>query len=220
METQKTRAVVASGCPEAQNLLDDLIERNGDAVTVGRATNVSEALVLARKISPDIVIVDCYLPYKVGTGDLRMSRMGGLDTAQAISEELAGTKVVLLNNLDTLSRQGHSYPGGNGKVYSIRSQGTDVSFALPDIRRESNRPNEPVFAFIEAKQQTHLTRMKMSLWDRVTLFGVLAVAGGWFLTLTVMFAQAGIILATAGAVMLLLGFLGKKFTSRWRLRRQ
>lgn len=214
MERQKTRAVLASEHPEVQSFLHDLIEKDGDAVTVGRAKNVSEALVLAKKISPDVILIDSYLPYKVGMDKLRMSRMGGLDTAQAISQEVADTKVVLLNNLDAFFRQGRSVLS-NGKTYAMKSQGTDISLALPDLRRETKHPNEPIFAFIEEQSEIPMKLAKIGFWDWMTLAGVIAVAAGWFLTLTMVLATAGIVITAAGGVMLLTGFIRKKVKA-WR----
>src|SRR3972149_5049868 len=95
------RVVLASERPQVQNLLVDVVEEEPGAVVVGQAENAIKALVLVENLRPDVAIIDSNLPYSVGMDRLALSRMSGLDIAQAICQTTPGTCVVLINNLDT-----------------------------------------------------------------------------------------------------------------------
>ena len=57
---------------------------------VGQAGDGQEALVLARRLQPDVVLMDIKMPV-----------LGGIPTTRRISEELPDTKVIILTTYDT-----------------------------------------------------------------------------------------------------------------------
>jgi CheY-like chemotaxis protein len=216
MKRQNVRVIVASEYPEVQYFLRGLVEETGEVITVGQAQDASEALTLARNLRPDIAIIDCYLPYVVGVDTIPMSRVGGLDIAQTIFEEIPNTKVILLNNLESgiLSECGLN-TDVNTRC-SIVSKGANIPQALQNPSDEVVPPNALVFANIEVKPSVPLEQKNISLSDKAIFFGGLSFAGGWLLIITIMFAQAGIFLTIAGAVALLFGLIGKQAPSLWR----
>ena len=216
MQRQNVRVIVASEYPEVQYFLREVVEEKGGVVTVGQAQDASEALTLARNLRPDIAIIDCYLPYVVGFDTIPLSRIGGLDIAQTISEDIPNIRVILLNNLDTGVLPDRSLSSHVGVSYSIVSRGANIPLALQDLRHKMVQPNTLVFANVEAKPRASLRRKDASLCDKAIFFGALGIAGGWLLTITMIFAPAGVPIALAGAVAVFLGLVGKLTASLWR----
>jgi CheY-like chemotaxis protein len=183
---------------------------------VGQAQNASTALTLVRNLRPDVAIIDCYLPYSRGLDTVPLSRIGGLDIAQTISEELPNMKVILLNNLNTEISTESSLHSGIDSTYSIDSQGANIPLMLQDPRHEAVQSNALVFASIEAKPRAPLSQRTASLSDKAIFFGGLGIGVGWILTITIIFAPAGVPLAIAGGAILVLGLTGKLTPSWWR----
>lgn len=216
MKRQNVRVMVASEHPEVQYFLRGIVEEESEVITIGQAQDATEALTLARNIRPDVAIIDCYLPYVVGVNTIPMSRIGGLDIAQTISEEIPNTKVILLNNLDMGVLPDYRSNIDVGASYSIVSNGANIPSALEDLSDEVVTPNALVFANIEVRPIATLKSKNASLSDKAILFGGLGLAGGWLLTITIMFAQVGAFLALAGVAILLFGLSGKLIPSLWR----
>jgi CheY-like chemotaxis protein len=217
MKRQNVRVIIASEYPEAQDFLQGVVEGEQGVVTIGKSKDVYETLALARNLKPDAAIIDSYLPYVFGFDTLPLSRIGGLDVAQAISGEIPNTKVILLNNLDTGILLHHNSGSGNGTTYSIVSKGANVLFTPHDLSDKLVQPNALVFANVEVKPERFFSSTKVtSLCDKAIFFGGLGVAVGWLLTITVIFSLAGVPLALAGVVTLFLGLAGKLTSKLWR----
>jgi DNA-binding NarL/FixJ family response regulator len=66
--------------------LKSLIEKEKDLEVVGMAENGRQALMLTRKLKPDVVILDIAMP-----------DLNGIDTARQIADEMPGVKIVALS---------------------------------------------------------------------------------------------------------------------------
>ncbi len=209
---RNVRVIVASEYPEVQYFLRGVVEQGGGAVTVGQAQDASAALALAKNLKPDVALIDCYLPYALGFDDIPLSRIGGLDTAEAISKEIPNMRVILLNNLDTAIMTDRTMDLDNSSIYSIVSRGASVPLLRRGLSDKVVQLSALVFAKVEAKPGPSLKREATSLYDKAIFFGGLSVAGGWLLIITIMLAPAGVFLALVGAVILFLGLLGKLTT--------
>lgn len=216
MKKQNVRVIIASEYPEVQYFLRGVVEKGGDVITVGQAKDASEVLTLVRNLRPDVAIIDCYLPYVCGLDTILLSRIGGLDIAQTISEEIPKIRVILLNNLDTLILPERGLGSDVDGIYSIVSKGANVPFAPQDPGDKLVQPGALVFASVEAKSGASISRRDASLSDKAIFFGALGILGGWLLTITMIFAPAGVSLALAGAATMLLGLAGKLNASWWR----
>lgn len=209
MEKQSVRVVLASEYPQVRHLLSRVIEREDGVDVVGEAPNTTKALALVRNLRPDVAVIDSDLPHVVGLEAIPLSRINGLDTAQAIFRETPDTRVILLNNLDTGVLADPNLSRRAAAAFSIESMGTDISLAPSDGYRDLTQPNALVFAKLEMKPTVALQQKITSTSDKVIFFGALGVAGGWLLTLTMFLAPAGIPLAIAGGITVFLGLVGK-----------
>ena len=200
MERHNVRVVLAAECPEVRHFLRDAVEGDGGAVIVGQAENASKALDLARHLRPDAAIIDCHLPHAVGLDTVPLSRTGGLDTAQAISEEIPNTKVILLNNLDWgVLPDSHSGPDVTA-VLATNGIGGDAPLVLQDLCQDVVTPNALVFASVEARPVAFARENVTSLSGVQMLCGGLGILGGLTLIAALAFAEAWPVLALAGAV--------------------
>ncbi|MBI4282978.1 MAG: hypothetical protein HY663_00750 [Chloroflexi bacterium] len=217
MEKQKLRVVVASEHPEVRYFLRGMVEREGQAVIVGQAENAVKALTLVRNLRPDVALIDCYLPHAVGLDSVALSRMGGLDTAQNISEEIPNTKVVLLRNLDAKDLSENSLAASDVAFLSKGLEGVDLPFTLHERREWAPSHGSLVFVDVEIKPQV-AEQQKVKLSYKTVLFAILGTLGVLFLIFAVTFG-GGIFLALAGVAAMFVG-LAVKLTSSWLAKRK
>ena len=130
------RVLLASERPQVQNLLVDVVEEEPGAVVVGQAENAIKTLVLVENLRPDIAIIDSNLPYSVGMDRLALSRMSGLDIGQMICQKLPGTRVVIVNNLDTQVLSEVSLSRNSQAFFSRERRGGNTAFKLEELWHE------------------------------------------------------------------------------------
>ena len=215
MKRQSVRVIVASEYPDVRHFLREAIEREPGAVIVGQAENAARALSLARKLRPDVAIIDSCLPHTFGLDAVPLSRIGGLDTALATSEEIPNIRVVLLSNLDTEVLPDHGLSSGSGPIFSREVMGARIPFTIPELCHGAEATDTLVFADIETKPRTSFRKKITSMSDKAIFFGGLGILGGLALMLTVILAGSGIFLALAGVATILLGLAGKLAASLW-----
>lgn len=216
MQEESLRAIVASEYPKVQHVLREVIEEGSGVITVGQAQNTSQALMLARNLRPDVVVIDCFLPHIFGLDNILQSRMGGLDAAQTISEEMPSVKVILVNNVDTLTLPGSSPGLDNYLIRDNENRKTDIRLILQHGQDQVTPPTEIIFAHVMASPRASFMRKSSSLSDKLVFFGGFGIAAGWLLTLTVMLAPAGVPIAIAGVVTVLMGVTEKLIGKLWR----
>ncbi len=214
-QNQSLRVIVASEYPRARDFLKQVIEKEEGAFLVGQAPDVTKALTLARNLRPDAAIIDCYLPYFVGLDTDRLSGMGGLDTAQTISEEIPNTRVILLSNLDEKVLPEHSLGPDVVAFFSRETIGANIPFTLQGLYHEAGQPSALIFANVEVKLPSVLRQKVANISDKAILFGGLGILVGLSLMATVVLAGAGFYLAIAGGTTMVLGMLGKVATALW-----
>lgn len=215
MRRQNVRVVLASEYPEVRYFLREAVEGEAGAVIVGQAENATKALTLARNLRPDVAVIDSSLPHVVGLDTVPLSRIGGLDTAQAIAEEIPNIRVIMVNNLDVkvLSERGFSVD--SVASFSRERKEAKIPFTLQELYQETEPLPSLVFAEINMEQRVSLRQKVVNISDKAVLFGGLSILGGLSLILTVILAGAGVFLAVAGAATMFLGLVGKLTASLW-----
>ncbi len=198
MQRQNLRVILALEYPEVQHFLKAMLEEDG-SVIVGQAQDAPKALTLARNLRPDVVLVDCHLPHVVGPDIVPLSRAGGLDTAQTISEELPNIRVILLNNLDAEISAGYGLGSNDTAIFSIERMGVEASFALRDLYYEVVQPNALVFASVEVKPSASQRQQISNIRSIDILFVSLSILGGLSLILVLFLIEAWVILWFTGA---------------------
>jgi CheY-like chemotaxis protein len=196
MQRQNVRVILASEHPEVRHFLREVVEEESGAVILGQAENATEALALAEHLRPDVAIIDCYLPHTMGSDTILLSRVGGLDTAQSISEEIPNIRVILLNNMDTVILPYRSLNQDVGAFFSMERMATNIPFTLQDLCHEVVPSNALIFANVETKQEATIRQD--------VLFGGLGILGGLMLMVALAFAGAFAFVALERASLLLI----------------
>lgn len=215
MQRRSVRVILASEYPEVRYFLREAVEGEAGAVIVGLAENATKALTLARNLRPDVAIIDCYLPHAIGLDTVPLSRIGGLDTAQTISEEIPNIRVIMVNNLDVKALPERGLSVDSVTSFSRKRKEGEIPFTLQELYQETEPLTPLVFANINMQRRVSLRQKVADISDKAILFGGLSILGGLSLILTVILAGAGAFLAVAGAATIFLGLMGKLTISLW-----
>lgn len=88
--TDAIRTIVVDDSPAALRAICSVVARQPNLAFVGAATNGREALVLARSLRPDLVLLDLEMPI-----------MGGVEATSCLGRECPATRVVIVTGHDT-----------------------------------------------------------------------------------------------------------------------
>ncbi len=104
-----------------RNVLTRILQKGQEFMVVGEAEDGSEALELARALSPDLILMD-----------LAMPRVNGLEATRRIKVERPGTKVIILTRYEEDAyRQAATQSGAD----AFLSKGTRLAELLATIRQ-------------------------------------------------------------------------------------
>jgi len=235
MQNQNMRVLIATEYPKARRLLREAVEEEAGTIIVGEAENAATVLTLARTLRPDIAIIDSCLPRAVGSEVVPLSRIGGLDVAQALCGEMPGIRVVLVTKCThdycrqasrgamlgrclCLYNQAVSGDDWNSSVvagFCRERSGANIPLKLQELCIEAEIPSIPVFTTIRLRPRETPEQKGLSMGDKFLLIGGLGIASGWFLIITIMLAPVGFFLGLFGATTMSIGLMGKLAT-RWR----
>lgn len=162
MKRQSVRVIVASEYPEVRHFLRETVEREPGTVIIGQAENAARALSLARKLRPDVAIIDSALPHTFGLDAVPLSRIGGLDTALAAAEEIPNMRVVLLSNLDTEILPGRRLSSGSVPIFSREVMGASIPFTIQELCHGAEATDTLVFAYIGTQPRASFTKKIIS----------------------------------------------------------
>ena len=90
MPIEKIRLLIAEDQPLIRRALASLFDAEADVEVVAQAGDGAEAVRMARAWSPDVALLD-----------IKMPRLNGIEAARQITQELPGTRVVMLTTFDT-----------------------------------------------------------------------------------------------------------------------
>lgn len=214
MQSIELRAVVASESPEARRLLTGVVQKEPGVVVVGWAENALEAATLARSLRPDIAVIDAQLPHILGQDMVRMSHMGGLDAAISVSQELPRARVILLGNLNVAIRQADGLDQAIGLCTKKNGAG-NIPVKLRQMNGDVPQEKGLVFAHLGVEPLASGRRKAIDIAERAILYGGLSILAGFSLILTVLFAPAGVFVALAGVLSVVLGWAVKTTAAWW-----
>lgn len=215
MQDTKVGVMVASERPELRHLLKRVVEREPGVSTIGQAENAVRAMALARTLRPNVVLVDSDLPHITGREGVRLSRIGGLDAASSISQQIPGVAVMLLNS-SPLSVTGDGALDGAGELYLSRETANGgIRFPLADLLVKSPSAGTLTFVSLQAETAVSASHTFTKITERTMALGGAAVLGGIGLMFTLILAGAGILLALFGVGVFLLGLAGRAGVAAW-----
>src|ERR1035437_7478399 len=217
MHRQDLRVLVAAESHDVRELFKRVVRAEGGAVVMGEAENVAAVVTMSQNIKPDVVLLDACLPY-VNRNDLPLSRVGGLDTAQAIGAQLSGARAVLVTNMDSPSNLS---PDLTGQLFRHEA-GKRIPFTLHELY-DGTSVQFPVFADIESIPWTGdipdtVPHLMVPFSKEAVYFGGIGLVMGGATSFTVVFAPVGVVIAAAGACAILFGLTSKLLNRLMRRR--
>mgnify|MGYP001617567262 CR=1 FL=1 len=214
MQRQNVRVLLASENPATRSILRRIVETEDKAVIVAEAENGTRALNLARSLRPDVALIDNCLPSVVGLDNIPLSRAGGLDVAQSISEEIPNMHVVLLNSLNDRITADSAWRNEYNALLCRDSKEACIPFTLGELSARESAENL-IFANIKTKAGD-VPEQKTRLSDKVILTGILGVVAGWLMILTMFLATVGLYVVLAGITTALFGLIGKRVSKSFK----
>lgn len=207
------RVILASEYPKVRYFFREIIEEEAGTVVVGQAENATKALTLARNLRPDFAIIDSYLPHTVGLDTVPMSRAGGLDTAQAISEEIPNAQVILVTNMEAGISPGDSSGLDLALSFSKKELEATIPLKLRELHCDTVHPCPLVFVNVEMRPRATLEQKGDDISDTAMFLGGLGILLGLGLIATMFLAWVGAFIALTGGVAMFLGVVGKLASS-------
>ncbi len=214
MQKQSVRVIVASEHRQAREFLKEIVEEEGTFL-VGQAQDVTKAVTLVSNLRPDVAVIDCNLPYSIGLDTVRLSRMGGLDTAQIISETIPSTRVIIITNLDTEVLLEHRLSMDAMAFFSRQRIGGNIPLRLQELCHETMLPETLAFANVEVKQRVAFQQKFANRSGKTVFYVSLGTLGGLCLAFILVFG-GGVFLAFAAGVIMFLSLARKRTVLFWR----
>ena len=174
------RVMVASEHDAIRRLLRRVVRDEPGIEVAVEARNEVETAVRAREARPDIALVDFGLPHSTGLDSVRLSRISGLDTAQALSNEMPDTRVVLLTNLDTDTLTTRRLSSDTAVRLATGTNGGRRPLTLRELCFEGVGRHSPIFASVELKKRAR-PRKRISMGKAIAI-GLASLVGAWMLT--------------------------------------
>jgi DNA-binding NarL/FixJ family response regulator len=136
-----------------QGLLAVLVSRNGMKV-IGEATNGTEAVDLARKLNPDVILMD-----------LAMAETSGVEATAQILRENPKARVLILTSFGTDELAGQAIRAGAMGFLLKESQPEDLLHAIHSVfKGQFTIPQNVVQALY--KSESHSSEAKILLTER------------------------------------------------------
>ena len=161
---EKIRVLIADDHTIVRMGLTALLETETDIQVVGQAKNGIEALTEARRLNPDIVIMDLMMPKK-----------DGVEATVELKEQMPAVKVIILTTFGTSDGIAHTIDcGAAGAVLksaedtelvaAIRKVAAGGSYLSPEIKRQLAK--DPPVPELTPRQMQVLQSMTRGLTNR------------------------------------------------------
>ncbi|HOM72317.1 MAG TPA: response regulator transcription factor [Armatimonadota bacterium] len=115
----KIRVMLADDHPMFREGVRRSLEEQPDIEVVGEASDGKEAITMAHKLKPDVLLLDVAMP-----------EMRGIEVARKLSSELPGTKLVALTVYDDAECARRFIQAGGFGFIVKRAGGTEISTAI------------------------------------------------------------------------------------------
>lgn len=116
------RVLIADDVPDLRNLLQLLLELEGDFEVVGQARDGAEAVRLAVETAPDLVVLDLSMPV-----------MDGLQALRELRRRAPTSKVVIFSGFDNSSLDPSVLAGGADGYLEKSAAASEVVTRLREI---------------------------------------------------------------------------------------
>jgi DNA-binding NarL/FixJ family response regulator len=155
---QKIRVLVVDDHTIVRDGISALLALAGDIDVVGEATNGNEALKMATKLKPDVVLMDIAMPI-----------MGGLEATRRISRELPDTKVLVVTQHDDKEYVFPVIESGASGLISKAGASSELAEGIRAVYRGDSFLSPSVAKLlVENYQQTAGDRVQQDPYNQLT----------------------------------------------------
>jgi two-component system response regulator NreC len=155
---QKIRVLVVDDHTIVRDGISALLALAGDIDVVGEATNGNEALKMATKLKPDVVLMDIAMPI-----------MGGLEATRRISKELPETKVLVVTQHDDKEYVFPVIESGASGLISKAGASSELAEGIRAVYRGDSFLSPSVAKLlVENYQQTAGDRVQQDPYNQLT----------------------------------------------------
>ena len=155
---QKIRVLVVDDHTIVRDGISALLALAGDIEVVGEAINGNEALKMATKLQPDVVLMDIAMPI-----------MGGLEATRRISKELPNTKVLVVTQHDDKEYVFPVIESGASGLISKAGASSELATGIRAVHRGDSFLSPSVARLlVENYQQTAGDRVQLDPYNQLT----------------------------------------------------
>lgn len=115
----KIKLLIVDDHDVLRDALHALLSLSGDIEVVGEASEGAEAVEKVRELSPDVVLMDLYMP-----------KMGGLQATKCIKKKYPGVKILVLTQYDNKEYILSSIKAGASGCLPKRALGSELMAAI------------------------------------------------------------------------------------------
>lgn len=157
MSTNKIRILLADDHSFLRMGLAALIAAKDDMVVVGEAKNGKEAVDQARKLRPDVIVMDLMMP-----------KMSGAEATKVICGALPDTKVMILTSLGNSAELSQALANGATGVLLKDAATNDLVTGLRKVAQGGRFVPAKIQAMNEAEPPVNLTDKQRDILESVT----------------------------------------------------
>lgn len=157
MSTNKIRILLADDHSFLRMGLAALIAAKDDMVVVGEAKNGREAVEQARKLRPDVIVMDLMMP-----------KMSGAEATKVICGELPDTKVMILTSFGNSAELSQALANGATGVLLKDAATNDLVTGLRKVAQGGRFVPAKIQAINEAEPPVNLTDKQRDILESVT----------------------------------------------------
>ena len=155
---QKIRVLVVDDHTIVRDGISALLALAGDIDVVGEAINGNEALKMATKLKPDVVLMDISMPI-----------MGGLEATRRINKELPDTKVLVVTQHDDKEYVFPVIESGASGLISKAGASSELAEGIRAVHRGDSFLSPSVAKLlVENYQQTSHDRVQQDPYNQLT----------------------------------------------------
>jgi len=153
----KIRVLVVDDHTIVRDGISALLALAGDIEVVGEAINGNEALKMATKLQPDVVLMDIAMPI-----------MGGLEATRRISKELPNTKVLVVTQHDDKEYVFPVIESGASGLISKAGASSELATGIRAVHRGDSFLSPSVARLlVENYQQTAGDRVQLDPYNQL-----------------------------------------------------
>lgn len=157
MSTNKIRILLADDHSFLRMGLAALIAAKDDMVVVGEAKNGREAVEQARKLRPDVIVMDLMMP-----------KMSGAEATKVICGELPDTKVMILTSFGNSAELSQALANGATGVLLKDAATNDLVTGVRKVAQGGRFVPAKIHAINEAEPSVNLTDKQRDILESVT----------------------------------------------------